>query len=230
MLSLTFFPTPRSTTLSWARSITAGKAVCALCICALAASLSACSDNLASAHLSSTPKVLRVPEDHRTLADALAAATSGDTILISPGIHRAGVSLEGKGVILASLALTTGDTSYVRRTILDGRDDDYVLYIPTTTARAVIYGLTLRNAEDCIYPNAHFELHRSVITGCNDGIDYEQGSGGLLRESVIENNGDDGIDLDGDPEVVIENNVIRYNSDDGIEVRLDPIRVRSAAS
>lgn len=97
-----------------------------------------------------------------------------------------------------------------------------VFFLPETEAVAEIHGLTLRDAEDRIGPNAHFRLIRSVIRGCGDGVDYERGSGGLVSESVFEVNRDEGIDLDADVAVVIERSVIRDNRQDGIEIRLMP--------
>jgi len=164
----------------------------------------------------------RVPGDFATLAEAIAAAVDGDTLILAPGTHAGGASLAGKGLTIASEALLSGDTSVVRATILDGQDGDYVLFLPETDAVAEIHGLTLRNADDCIYPNAHFRLIHSVIRECSDGVDYERGSGGLISNSVFEDNRDDGIDLDADVAVVIESSLIRNNGQDGIEIRLMP--------
>ena len=61
--------------------------------------------------------------------------------------------------------------------------------------------------------------HGPVNSG-GDGIDYESGSGGLVRNCTFEQNSDDGIDLDDDVSVVIEHSEIRNNGNDGIEVRL----------
>lgn len=164
----------------------------------------------------------RVPGDIATLAEAVTMAADGDTVVLAPGTHTGGVSLAGKSLTIASEALLSGDTSVVGATILDGQDGDYVLFLPETEAVAEIHGLTLRNADDCIYPNAHFRLIHSVIRECTDGVDYELGSGGLISKSVFENNRDDGVDLDEDVAVVIENSVIRFNDGDGIEIRLMP--------
>ena len=65
-----------------------------------------------------------------------------------------------------------------------------------------------------------FEFIDNRVTASGDGIDYESGSGGLVRDSIFENNRDDGIDLDEDVAVVIERSEIRNNGNDGIEVRL----------
>lgn len=168
-----------------------------------------------------TPRLYRIPGDFATPAEGVAAASDGDTLVLAPGTHPA-VSLEGKGLVLASEALLTGDTTVIRTTVLDGGGGDWALFLPETEAMTEIHGLTLQNADDCIYPNAHFRLIRSVIRECTDGVDYERGSGGLISNSVFENNRDDGIDLDEDVAVVIEASVIRNNGQDGIEIRLMP--------
>jgi hypothetical protein len=169
-----------------------------------------------------TRRLHRVPADVPTLGGAVAGASDGDTVILAPGIHEGGVSLDGKALVIASTVLLGADSAVIGETVLDGGGGDHVLLLPPAEGEAEIHGLTLRNADDCIYPNARFRLLRSVIRECTDGVDYERGSGGVIRESVFEENRDDGIDLDEDVAVVIEGSVIRNNAQDGIEIRLMP--------
>jgi len=83
-------------------------------------------------------------------------------------------------------------------------------------------GLTFQNGSDGILPYSKFSLLHCRITGCDDGIDYENNSGGICMHNVFEHNNDDGIDLDQDVDIEIAYNIIRYNRDDGIEIRLHP--------
>jgi len=85
---------------------------------------------------------------------------------------------------------------------------------------ATIYGITITQADDGIISNSPFTLLHSVITGTNDGLDYEAGGGGVCAYNTFTLNNDDGIDIDQDVTVDIFNNLILDNGDDGIEIRL----------
>ncbi len=119
--------------------------------------------------------------------------------------------------------LTTNDSSYISQTILDGNNGLFVIKIENTVGPStVIMGFTIQNANDGISPHAKFNLLNCCITNCSDGIDYENGSGGICRFNIFENNSDDGIDLDKDVDITIEDNIIRNNGDDGLEIRFHP--------
>jgi parallel beta-helix repeat protein len=167
-----------------------------------------------------TGAVREVPSQYGSIQAALNAANSGDVILVAPGTYTGSLTLT-KAVTLASWFLTTGDESYIETTILDGGGGAHVIEIPGTAEdRPTITGFTIQNAEDGILPNAKFDLLRNRIRWTTDGVDYEDGSGGLCLFNVFELNDDDGIDLDDAVDIVIEYNTIRNNDDDGIEVRL----------
>lgn len=165
--------------------------------------------------------VRRVPEEFATVQAALDVAADGDTVLVAPGTWTESIRMPEAAVTLASRFIL-GDTAAVGRTVIDGGGADWVLRFEATAGYARIIGLTLRNAEDCIYPHAPFDFIAGVVTGCVDGIDYEAGSGGHLAGSRLYGNADDGVDLDGDVAIVIEGNEIRDNAQDGIEMRFQP--------
>jgi hypothetical protein len=117
--------------------------------------------------------------------------------------------------------LTTGDASFIGTTILDGGGGAFVIAIPADAEdRPTIQGFTIQNSEDGILPNAMFNLLDCLVRDTKDGVDYEDGSGGLIQFCTFELNGDDGIDLDNDVDIVIADNIIRNNNDDGIEIRM----------
>ena len=167
--------------------------------------------------------IIDVPIDYSTIGAALNASSDGDTILVGPGTYQEAIGLPNKSIILASWFLITQDTNYISQTVLDGGGGSNVINISESVATfPTVIGFTIQNADDGISPHARFNILNCHIINCADGIDYEDGSGGLCKFNVFENNNDDGIDLDGGVDIVIEDNIIRNNHDDGIEIRLQP--------
>jgi hypothetical protein len=159
---------------------------------------------------------------------AIGIALDGDTVLVGPGIYNESLTIENKSITLASHFLTTGDSTLIGQTVISGaglgaggaRAPWVIVIRPTAGIGTRIIGLTLQDASDGVLPFAPAEYSNIRITGTNDGIDFESGSGGLVRDSMFELNSDDALDLDGAVDVTIERNEIRNNGDDGIEIRL----------
>ena len=79
----------------------------------------------------------RVPADYATIQAAVAAASAGDAVLVSPGVYRELVNFEGKAIILRSLR---GPAT----TIIDGNQGGPVIRMG---AGAALEGFTIRNGE-----------------------------------------------------------------------------------
>jgi hypothetical protein len=162
----------------------------------------------------------QVPSQYATIQAAVNAAVNGDVVLIAPGTYTEQPTLSGKAITVASHFHTTGKRSYIDQTIVDGGGGAYVFRVEPSVQVATIVGLTIRHASDGISANGRFDLLDCRVTNTTDGIDYESGSGGIVRGCTFEGNSDDGIDLDNETFSTIERNVIRNNGDDGIEIRL----------
>ncbi len=179
--------------------------------------LQACSE---SGDSTAPGKTFNVPGDFSSIQAAHDAADSGDTILVAPGTY-VGQIFISKAVTLASHFLVTEDEDLVRSTVLDGGGGAFVITISRGVEdRPTIQGFTIQNGDDGITPNAMFNLLNCVVRDTIDGVDYEDGSGGLVRYCTFELNLDDGIDLDDAVDIVIEDNIIRNNGDDGVEIRM----------
>ncbi len=161
-----------------------------------------------------------VPGEFSSIQAAHDAASPGDTILLEPGTYTGQLTIS-KAITLASRYILTQDESYITSTILDGGNGSYTIEIPSGVAgRPVIQGLTIQNSDDGITPRSQFDLLNCRVTDTSDGVDYEDGSGGLVQDCIFELNSDDGIDLDNSVDIVIQDNIIRNNNDDGIEIRM----------
>jgi parallel beta-helix repeat protein len=162
---------------------------------------------------------------------AVDAATSGDTILIAPGIHGGGVYITGKALTLASWFLTTQDTTYIAQTVIDtivgspcgstgSCAGNAVLEFASDASGSAVIGLTIQNGEDGVRSRAVMDLAYCRVLSNADGIDFQNGGGGTIRNNLVANNSDDGIDLNGAINGVVRDNIVRDNHQDGVEFRL----------
>ena len=120
---------------------------------------------------------LRVPADYGSIEDAMLAATSGDTVLVAPGIyHERNIALKS-GVTLAG---ETGDPANV---IIDGQYLGRLLHAYQQTD-VVVRGLTLRNGFSGYEKGGGFnfvstdlEMESCVVEYCTA---YDHGGGGYM--------------------------------------------------
>lgn len=161
-----------------------------------------------------------LPDDFPTINSALDAASPHDTIVLKEGIYEETVIITFP-VTIASEFIESEEISVVEKTIIDGLTNS-VFTVEVASGEPInLIGLTIRNGEDGIMASSPVNLFNNIIKECKDGIDYETGGGGIIRNNLFHSNLDDAIDLDGTlSEVIIEDNIIRDNEDDGIEIRL----------
>ena len=164
--------------------------------------------------------IIHIPDDYTRIQEGINVAENGDTILISPGTYYENL-LVTKELTIASEFIINGDKSVIEGTIIDGQTNAVFTVTQPKNGISNIIGLTIRNGDDGLMVSAPINLLNNIITGCDDGIDYETGGGGLCKNNIFRNNFDDGIDLDGTLlYIIIENNIVADNEDDGIEIRL----------
>jgi hypothetical protein len=149
---------------------------------------------------------------------AIDIANDGDVILIAAGTYTKALRIESNVVTLTSRFFTTENPSCIADTIIYGTghtpQDAAVLRVASAAPDGSrVIGLTISNGDDGISASSQIELRNSVIRLCGDGLDYDGGGGGLVIDSVIEDNFEDGIDIDGIVDVTIQNSVIRNNRD-----------------
>jgi len=71
--------------------------------------------------------IINVTEDQPTIQSGINAATDGDTVLVDKGNYVENINFNGKNIVLGSHFLTTGDTSYISKTIIDGKNVESVI-------------------------------------------------------------------------------------------------------
>jgi hypothetical protein len=90
-------------------------------------------------------QIIHVPGDYPTIQQAIDTADIGDTVLVSPGTYVENINFTGKNITVASLFLTTQDTSYISQTIIDGNQAGSVVMIWGVDSTAVLTGFTITN-------------------------------------------------------------------------------------
>jgi hypothetical protein len=65
-------------------------------------------------------QIINIPADYPTIQLGIYAAGNGDTVLVHPGTYEEGLWIFEKKITLASLFLTTHDTSYISQTVIRG--------------------------------------------------------------------------------------------------------------
>ncbi len=94
-------------------------------------------------------RIINVPSDYSTIQQALNSSIVGDTILVQPGIYNENIDFYEHNIILGSLFILTGDSSYMYTTIIDG---DYsgsvLLFNGSQDSTTIITGFTIRNGQN----------------------------------------------------------------------------------
>ena len=176
--------------------------------------------------------------DYITIQEGINNATTGDTVLVYPGNYIEIVDFSGKNIVVASLYLTTQDTSYISQTIIDGNQENYQLVRFTNgeTEDARLIGFTITNASgpfgksdrlNSIGLGIHInesspviESNRIINNSYNDA--YIRGGGIAIENSsaritgnTIQNNEmayhGGGIYISNSTNIHIENNSIQNN-------------------
>ena len=91
-------------------------------------------------------RTINIPNDQPMIQVGIVSSSNGDTILVSPGTYYENINFNGKNIVLGSLFLTTGDTSYISQTVIDGNHQGCVVVIENgEDSTAILTGFTITN-------------------------------------------------------------------------------------
>ena len=181
-------------------------------------------------------KVILIPDDFTTIQDGIDNSADIDTVLVKPGTYYERINFSGKNITLASLFLTTRDTSYTSQTIIDGGAvGSVVTFAKNETENSKLIGFTIKNgysqfgagihilgsspfiADNIITKNRakHTYDFEIMTLGSGSGIYLNNSSSTITRNRIIRNYGavsGGGLLITDCENTTLINNIISYNS------------------
>lgn len=155
-------------------------------------------------------RLLIVPDQYESVGGAIRAASSGDTVLVRPGVYRENVDFLGKEITVVSE--NPDDQETVGHTVIDGdRQGPAVFFGRQETRRTVLKGFTITGGIGCLAVrwNVLGEVARA-----GGGVFIGDGSNPTVRNNVISGNAADmggGLYVCATSAALIEDNEISSN-------------------
>jgi len=102
-------------------------------------------------YTSGSATIINIPADYPTIQQGIDASSDGDTVLVQPGTYVENVNFNGHNIVLGSLFLTTGDTSYIEQTVIDGDSAGTVVWLSNHEDNTTLLcGFTITNGFDVV--------------------------------------------------------------------------------
>ena len=133
-------------------------------------------------------------------------SVDGDTVLVHPGTYIENVIIENISIVLASLEMITGDSTYIENTIIDGNQNGSCIYAENFTD-GILQGFTIQNG------SGNLSIYHSYDGG---GISAKYSTINIISCNIINNTADYGggiffknsaINLSGN--YILNNNAVR---------------------
>lgn len=157
---------------------------------------------LAASSISAT--VIHIPADYPAIQQGINASAEGDTVLVQPGTYVENLTITDREIVLGSLFLTTGDTSYIPITVIDGDSAGNVISITNGGPTTTVIGFTIQNGY-----SYGFHIGAGIFCYGNSII-----SNNIIKDNhflaINDNKGGGGIACVGST-AVISNNIIINN-------------------
>jgi parallel beta-helix repeat protein len=181
------------------------------------------------------PTIINVPADSATIQGGINGSSDGDTVLVQPGTYVENINFWDHNtniahdIVLGSLFLVTGDTSYISSTIIDGDSAGTVIIIESgQESTTVITGFTIQNGAgpygggiSCYGSNPiiDFNIIRNNFSGQGGGINCYDYSPRISNNTIVGNissgiGGGIFCELTSDP-LIIGNTIVGNSADSG---------------
>jgi len=137
-----------------------------------------------------------------TIQTAIDYSEEGDTVLVNPGTYVENLNFEHKNIVLGSMYLTTGDTSYISQTIIDGnRSGSAVVFGPGVYSSCEFTGFSIINGGwnsgdqaygggiKCLYaePTIHHLILRDNSAYAGGGLYISRSKANIHNLTLIDN-------------------------------------------
>jgi len=166
--------------------------------------------------------VIHIPADYPTIQQGIDASVDSDTVLVQPGTYVESINFNGHNIVLGSLFLTTGDTSLIGQTVVDGDSSGSVVILESgENINTIVAGFTIRNSGG--FGNAGLEcrnnsspqIYHNIITennnrGLGGGISCFESSPTIKDNSILLNSAVDGAGIYGENNsnpIIIDNTI-----------------------
>jgi len=140
--------------------------------------------------------IINIPADQPTIQAGIDAAVDADTVLVQPGTYMENINYNGKLITVASLFLTTQDTTYISQTIIDGNSLDTVVTLSSDEdTTAVLSGFTITNGSDTYsggiycYESSPSLVNVTLTGNTGNGISCSNSNPNLTNVTITGNTG-----------------------------------------
>ncbi|MCP4580009.1 MAG: hypothetical protein GY839_00215 [candidate division Zixibacteria bacterium] len=174
---------------------------------------------------SSIANIIHIPDDYVTIQAGINTSSDGDTVLVQPGTYVENINFNGHNIVLGSMFLTTGDTSYIEQTVIDGDSSGAVVIFENGEDRTtLITGFVIKNGFNvspyygggvgCDNSNPSIIYNRIVYNYSNSGGGIScQSSSPFISSNLIAHNtvflSGGGINCGNSSPTIINNTIIK---------------------
>lgn len=132
-----------------------------------------------------------IPGDYPTIQEGIDSCSDGDTVLVEPGTYVENINFNGHNIVLGSLFLTTGDTTYIEETVIDGDSSGPVITVSYwIDSTATITGFSIQNGvgQGIRCNDSNPNIIKNIIRNINgNGISCNNSNALIFGCSIIDN-------------------------------------------